>query len=219
MGDNGATDEEIAADFRAWLELAEDAPREKVWAARPSRVAVHRRLRADVGTIEFIEVLLNSATGERSMALICETIVDAIEHRLPYATHAVFERSDAEPWATLSLHLFGSGELEGRPDSHVNRSQAAEAFVWLGGELDPGEKREDRYYWPAWTKVESLLDDPDPLPMLRYLVDLAQDEAELWHVLIGPFETVCYARPSLREAVAALPGVTPEFAEQLRTLG
>ena len=221
----GATDEEIAEGVRAWLELPADASVGQMLDARPGRVAVDRRLRAELEPIDFIETLLLSAKDERSMELICSEIRDALHERHPATKQTIFDLSDEEPWTTLSLHIFGSDsyeESDGSDDSEpweplLNLAQAAEAYVWMGGELEPGENHEDRYHDGAMGFIQHHLGiDEDPIPLLRFLRGLAQTESELDHVLIGAFEDAIHARREHKERILE---ITPfGYVEHFRTL-
>jgi hypothetical protein len=221
---DGPSDEQIAAEFRTWIDLPADASVEQMLAARPARVAVHRRLKAEVDPIDFVEVLLNVASDARSLAVTCVVIEDAIGKSHPATTHAVFERSDSEPWKTLSLHMFGPGQYEEGQDeqestgSPINLAQAIEAYVWMGGELEPGEKHQDRYCFGVTMPLDYVHLDRkvDPVPILALLRRVAQNEAEEDHVITGAFETVCYARPELRERIIAI--APAEWADMLRSL-
>jgi hypothetical protein len=216
MGDS-TRDADIAAGFRVWIDLPADASPEQMWEARPSRVAVHRRLRAEPDPINFIETLLHSATDDHSMAVICEVIADLARRNHTATAHAIFERSDEEPWATLSLHVFGSGEFEGVPHPQINIAQAIEMYVWMGGELDPGETRDDRDTVGLLELEFALFDRAiDPIPLLQRVRRAAQTELEEDHVLTGVFESVCYSRPELRERVAAI--APTAWADFLRNL-
>lgn len=216
--DGGRTDEQIAADFRTWIDLPADATPEQMWAARPARVAVHRRLRAEPDPIEFIETLLKSAPDAHSMTILCEVINDAIWGKHTQTLQAVFDRSGDEPWATLSLHVFGSGEVEGIPDSQINLAQAIEAYVWMGGDLEPDESRESRYCFATTARVYERISsgDVDPVPLLSLLRRAAQTESEVDHVVIGAFEAACYRFPKQRGRIIAI--APAEYAELLRSL-
>ncbi|MGC4174466.1 hypothetical protein [Demequina sp.] len=220
-----AEDREIAMAFRAWIDLPADASPEQIWEARPGRVAVLRRLREGAEPIDFVEVLLNSATDEQSLAVTCAVIKDGIEERHPATIHAIFERSEEEPWATLSLHMFGPGQCAegqdeaGWADPQINLAQAIEAYVWMGGELEPGETREHRYSFLVTDPLYRALHyrKIDPVPLLARLRRVAQNDWEEDHVLTGAFEDVCYDRPELREGIIAI--APAEWADPLRSLG
>jgi len=217
-------DQEIADGFRAWLELPADASVDQTLEARPGRVAVHRRLRAELDPIDFIETLLLSAKDEHSLALICHEVQDALFERHPATQQTIFSLSDEEPWATLARYVFGPGQYE-EPDQqepwepHLNLAQAAEAYVWMGGELEPGETHDDRYHHGAMDFVQHHLStrDGDPVPLLKFLLRTAQNEAEVDHVVTGPFESALYRTSVHKERILQI--APHEYVELLRSLG
>lgn len=222
MGE-GLTDQEIAEGFRAWLELPADASVDQMLEARPGRVAVHRRLRAELDPIDFIETLLLSAKDQRSLALICYEIRDAVRDNNAVTTQTIFDLSAEEPWTTLGRHMFGPGQYEEPEDQerwepHLNRAQAAEAYVWMAPSLEPGASHDGRYHDGAMDFLQHHLSkrNQDPVPFLALLRSVAQTEAELDHVLIGAFEDAIHLCREHKERILA---ITPsEYVEHFRDL-
>src|SRR5690606_38034311 len=103
-----------------------------------------------------------------SMTLISEYIGDVLREDNTATKQTIFDLSDEEPWTTLSRHLFGTGTYQEEwDDPAANIAQAVEAYVWMGGELEPGEEPEDRYCFSTTELIIRHLSNPelDPVPL------------------------------------------------------